>query len=88
MTEDDSTVCVRIDVATQQRAARVLEASGLTLSDAIRLLLRRIADEQRLPFDAKIPNQTTRDAIAESEAGTGRSFDTIDDLMNELNSDD
>ena len=38
-------------------------------SDAIRLMMLRIADERRMPFDVKAPNATTRKAIAELEAG-------------------
>jgi addiction module RelB/DinJ family antitoxin len=42
---------------------------GLSLSDAIRLLMLRVVDERRLPFEVKAPNATTRKAIAELEAG-------------------
>jgi len=65
-----------------------LEAMGLSISDAIRLLMLRIADERRLPFDVKAPNATTRKAIAELEAGKGKSFDSVDALMADLNADD
>lgn len=52
----DSIVRSRIDTATKQRAAAALEAMGLTISDAIRLLLLRVAEEKRLPFEVKVPN--------------------------------
>jgi DNA-damage-inducible protein J len=60
---------------------------GLSISDAIRLLMLRIADERRLPFDVKVPNATTRKAITELEAGKGKSFNSIDALMADLNED-
>lgn len=47
-----------------ERATAALEAMGLSVSDAIRLLMLRVADERRLPFDVKVPNKTTRKAIA------------------------
>lgn len=54
---------------------------GLSISDAIRLLMLRIADEHRLPFDVKVPNATTKKAIAELETGKGKKFASVDDLM-------
>ncbi|MEO9122566.1 MAG: type II toxin-antitoxin system RelB/DinJ family antitoxin [Burkholderiaceae bacterium] len=74
MSTADTYVRARIDASTKKRAADALEAMGLTLSDAIRLLLLRVADERRLPFDVKAPNATTRRAIAELEAGRGKRF--------------
>jgi DNA-damage-inducible protein J len=68
----DSIVRSRIDTATKQRAAAALEAMGLTISDAIRLLLLRIADEQRLPFDVKVPNAKSRQAMQELVEGKGK----------------
>jgi DNA-damage-inducible protein J len=84
----DSYVRARIDKVTKERAADALEAMGLSISDAIRLLMLRVADERRLPFEIKVPNKTTRKAVAELEAGKGKSFTSIDALMADLNADD
>ncbi|MCL2524298.1 MAG: type II toxin-antitoxin system RelB/DinJ family antitoxin [Betaproteobacteria bacterium] len=84
----DSYVRARIDTHTKERAASALDAMGLSISDAIRLLMLRIADERRLPFEIKAPNATTRKAIAELEAGKGKKFASIDDLMADLHADD
>ena len=81
-------VRARIDTNTKERAATALEAMGLSISDAIRLLMLRIADEHRLPFDVKVPNATTKKAIAELEAGKGKKFTSVDDLMADLHADD
>jgi DNA-damage-inducible protein J len=48
----------------------------------------RVADERRLPFDVKVPTVTTRNAIAELEAGKGKRFSNVDDLMADLRADD
>lgn len=89
MSTADTYVRARIDTATKERASDALKAMGLSISDAIRLLMLRVADEQRLPFDVKVPNATTRAAIAELEAGVGVArFNSIDDLMADLNADD
>jgi DNA-damage-inducible protein J len=84
----DTYVRARIDSATKERAADTLADMGLSISDAIRLLMMRIVDERRLPFDVKVPSATTRKAIAELEAGKGKRFATTDALMADLNEDD
>jgi len=88
MSATDTYVRARIDTITKERAADALAAMGLSISDAIRLLMRRIANEGRLPFEVKVPNKTTRQAIAELEAGQGKRFNSIDGLMADLRADD
>lgn len=87
MSTANTYVRARIDIETKERAADALEAMGLSISDAIRLLMLRVADERRLPFDVKVPNATTRNAIAELESGKGKKFLSIDDLMTDLHAD-
>lgn len=88
MSNADSYVRARIDSKTKERAADALEAMGLSISDAIRLLMLRVADERRMPFEVKVPNATTRKAIAELEVGKGKRFTSVDDLMADLHEDD
>jgi DNA-damage-inducible protein J len=61
---------------------------GLSISDAIRLLMLRVVDERRLPFEVKAPNATTRKAIAELESGKGKRFKSVDALLADLNASD
>lgn len=68
----DTVIRARIETATKKRAETALEAMGLSVSDAIRLLMVRIAKEQRFPFDVKVPNATTRKAIEQLEKGKGK----------------
>ncbi len=77
-------VRARIDSYTKEKATDALAAMGLSVSDAIRLLLLRIADEKRLPFEVRIPNATTKKAIDELESGQGKRFDDIKSLMDDL----
>ena len=88
MSTADTYVRARIDSATKERAADALASMGLSISDAIRLLMLRVADERRLPFEVKVPNATTRKAIAELEAGKGKRFSSTKALMADLNADD
>ena len=77
-------VRARIDSETKERAADALQAMGLSVSDAIRLLMLRIADEKRLPFEVKVPNVTTKEAINELEGGKGKHFNRVESLMDDL----
>jgi DNA-damage-inducible protein J len=78
-------VRARIDGQVKEKAAKVIADMGLSVSDAIRLLLVRVAAEQALPFDINVPNAETRVAMAELEKGVGKSFDTVAELMADLN---
>ena len=80
----DTVVRARIDQATKDRAAAALEAMGLSISDAIRLLMLRIADEKRLPFDVKVPNAESVRAMQQLEACKGRRAADIKALSKEL----
>jgi DNA-damage-inducible protein J len=81
-------VQARIDGAIKEEAAAVLAAMGLTVSDAVRMLLIKIAHDQALPFDLLIPNETTIAAMKEARAGNLAKFDSVDALMADLNADD
>jgi len=78
-------VQARIDSEVKEEANAVLAAMGLTISDAVRLMLTRVAREHALPFDPLIPNPKTIEAMKEARSGQLQSFDSVDDLMNDLN---
>ncbi len=80
----DAVVRARIDPDTKARAVSALHAMGLSISDAIRLLMVRIADEQRLPFAVQVPNPATIEAMAELDEGKGRRFESMEDLLRDL----
>ena len=81
-------VQARIDNAIKEEAALVLEAMGLTVSDAVRLLLTRVATEHALPFDPLVPNAETIEAMKEARRGNLPSFATVEELMADLNAPD
>ena len=80
----DTFVRARIDSDTKARATEALQAMGLSVSDAIRLLLLRVAEEKRLPFNVQAPNATTKHAMAELDEGKGRRFATAEELFTDL----
>ena len=75
----DTMVRARIDADTKKRATVALDAMGLTISDAIRLLMLRVAHERRLPFDVRVPNAASRRAMKELNAGKGKRSAARDD---------
>ena len=84
----NAVVRARIDEHIKDEAAVVLATMGLTVSDAFRLLLTRIAHEKALPFEPLIPNATTIAAMREAHGGALVSFNDVDALMADLNADD
>ncbi len=73
-----------IDEQIKEEAATVLATMGLTLSDAFRLLLIRVAREKALPFEPLVPNETTIAAMREARAGNLEGFDNVEALMADL----
>ena len=81
-------VQARVDKDIKEEASVVLAAMGLTLSDAVRLLLTRVAREKELPFAPLVPNAETIAAIHEARAGDLPRFDNVETLFDDLHADD
>ena len=84
----DTVVRARISGDVKEEATHVLEQMGLSVSDAIRLLMVRIAREKALPFDVSVPSAETVAAMQAARHGEGRAFKSVADLMKDLNADD
>ena len=67
-------VRARVDTVLKEEATAVLAKMGLSVSDAIRMMLVRVAAEQKLPFDVKVPNLETQEAMREADLSTGKRF--------------
>ena len=81
-------VQTRIDGKVKDEATAVLAAMGLTVSDAVRLMLTRVAHDKALPFEPLVPNEETVAAMREARAGGLKKFESVDALMADLNADD
>jgi DNA-damage-inducible protein J len=79
---------VRIDKRVKARATKALSAMGLSVSDAVRVLLTRVASEKVLPFEVKVPNATTAAAMREARTGRLASFKGVPGLLADLNAED
>jgi DNA-damage-inducible protein J len=81
-------VQARVDETIKEEAAAVLATMGLTVSDAVRLLLTRVAREKALPFEPLVPNAETVAAMKEARRGKLPPFKSVNALMADLNADD
>ncbi|MCL2830606.1 MAG: type II toxin-antitoxin system RelB/DinJ family antitoxin [Betaproteobacteria bacterium] len=84
----NTVVRARINEQIKEEASSVLAAMGLTVSDAFRILLTRVAHEKALPFEPLVPNETTIAAMREARAGKLDSFDSVEALMADLHAED
>lgn len=78
-------VRARIEPEVKTAASTVLAAMGLSMSDAIRMMLVRVATERALPFEVREPNAKTVRALREAEEGDVATFHSVDALLADLN---
>jgi DNA-damage-inducible protein J len=83
----NTVVRARIDEQTKNEAAVVLKAMGLTVSDAFRLMMVRIAKEKALPFEPLIPNEETIEAMKAAQRGELTTIGPAEKLIASLNED-
>ena len=77
-------VHIRVDEKVKADATKTLSAMGMSVSDAVRMLLVRVAAEKALPFEVKVPNATTVKAMQEADRGEGKRFKNADALFKDL----
>lgn len=82
---ENSVVRARIDEKIKSEASAVLAAMGLTVSDAFRMLMMRVATEKALPFEPLSPNQETIDAMKAARAGELETAGRPDELVKHMN---
>lgn len=78
---------VRVDDEIKAQASEALEAMGLSISDAVRILLKRVVNDQAFPLELKVPNAQTRMAIRESRAmakARRARWASADDVLDDL----
>lgn len=84
----NAVVRARINEEIKHEAEAVLASIGLTVSDAFRLMMTRIAKEKALPFEPLVPNEETIEAMKAARRGELVEVGSIDDLFAELNAGD
>lgn len=81
-----ATINTRIDEKTKRQATNILAALHIPLSDAIAMYLRQIIYHRGIPFDLRLPNEETLQAIKQLESGKGTTFDNVHELLEDLES--
>jgi DNA-damage-inducible protein J len=81
-------VRARIDPGLKKEATMVLARMGLSVSDAIRMMLVRVAAEHALPFEVRSPNKETEEAMRAARKGDVARFDSVAALVADLNDDE
>jgi DNA-damage-inducible protein J len=77
-------VHIRIDQKIKRQAAKTLASMGMSVSDAVRMLLLRVAAEKALPFEVKVPNVTTVKATPAADRGKGKRLNSAKALFNDM----
>jgi DNA-damage-inducible protein J len=77
-------VHIRVDEKVKADAAKALASMGMSVSDAVRMMLVRVAAEKALPFEVRVPNASTVKAMQAAEQGMGKRFKTADALFKDL----
>ena len=75
---------IRIDEKVKADAAKALASMGMSVSDAVRMMLVRVAAENALPFEVRVPNAATVKAMKAADQGKGKRFKTADALFKDL----
>jgi DNA-damage-inducible protein J len=84
----NTVVRARIDEQVKEEAAAVLATIGLTVSDAFRLMMMRIAKDKALPFEPLVPNPETVEAMLAARRGELIHVGSVDNLLKVLNAGD
>jgi len=70
----NATVRARVDGNLKQEVEEILKEIGLSTSQAITLFLKRIKYEKGIPFELKVPNATTIQAMEEAQQNIGETI--------------
>ena len=73
-----TTLNVRVDNEIKAQASEALASMGLSVSDAVRILLKRVVNDQAFPLELKVPNALTRAAMEEARAMNKARADRLD----------
>jgi DNA-damage-inducible protein J len=84
----NTVVRARIDERVKEEASAVLATIGLTVSDAFRLMMMRIAKDKALPFEPLVPNAETIEAMKAARRGNLVTVDSPNKLLASLDADD
>jgi DNA-damage-inducible protein J len=68
----------------KEQAEMILQELGIPLSVAYEMFYRQIVLYRGLPFELRLPNKTTIEAMEEAREGRGKRYDTVDEMFADL----
>ena len=77
---------IYLNLEVREKAKKVLERYGLSLSDAVNIFLTQVTLERGFPFPIRIPNEETKKVLEEVEKGENLEDTTLERLMSEAKS--
>lgn len=85
MPDKTSTVRARVEPELKKDAELIFEELGLNTSDAIRIFFKQVKLHRGLPFDVKIPNETTTKALSDADSRKNLTeFESPEELFGDL----
>ncbi|MGR3317214.1 MAG: type II toxin-antitoxin system RelB/DinJ family antitoxin [Candidatus Anammoxibacter sp.] len=75
---------LRLDVAAKKHAYKVFAKVGLKPAQAVNLFLRQVALQGGIPFNIKVPNADTLEAMEELAKGGGTHYKTSLEMYDDL----
>ena len=80
----DTTIRARVNSELKEKVDKILSQLGLSSSQAMNLFYSQIALQKGLPFKVRLPNKKTLAAMQDVETKTGKTFENVDDLFEDL----
>lgn len=85
MSTKSATVRARLEPKLKEETELIFEELGINTTEAIRIFFKQVKLQRGLPFEMKIPNEMTEDAILDAKTRkSGSSFESSDELFEDL----
>lgn len=83
-----ATIHMRVEPELKQDVENVFRELGMTTSEAINMFFRQVSAQRRVPFDVRVPNAETREAMAELKTPESlKNYDSFDAFLEDVNND-
>jgi len=83
MTAIKETTSIKLDKHAKEEAKKIFKQLGITMGDAFNMFLYQVNLQKGLPFEVKIPNDETKEAIEEARQGKNLQPVSLEELQKE-----
>jgi len=74
----------RLTPEIKKQAENILKELGISISAAYEMFYRQIIAHQGIPFNLRIPNKDTLQAMKDARNGKGKKYDSVEKMIEEL----